>query len=167
MFFIRKETFSLGLELRIKFKTTIKSKQLKLNEQLKSVSDLLVKTPYIIVYSNDGQEAKSEQNMFKVPNGIMQTNERVCAKRPFVISFQELGWAHMILEPKYLDSFYCSGSCDLPLDDNVAPTNHAILVSLAGRLKRYNYLPTVCCKPNKLTSKMFLFVDEFNNIVIK
>jgi bone morphogenetic protein 3/3B len=106
-------------------------------------------------------------NIFKVPNEIMQKNERICAKRPFTIDFRELGWDHMIIEPKYLSSFYCAGSCDLPLDDSVAPTNHAILIALTGRLRRYDYLPTVCCKPNKLTSKMFLFVDEYNNFVIK
>jgi hypothetical protein len=165
--YTRKKAISLRLNLSIKFKTTIKFKMFRLNANLKSVSDLLVKLPYVVVYMNDGQQAKSELNSFKVSNEIMQKNERVCAKRPFTINFKELGWDHMIIEPKYLSSFYCSGSCDLPLDDSVAPTNHAILISLAGRLRRFNYLPTVCCKPNKLTSKMFLFVDEYNNIVIK
>lgn len=156
----KKQLFNLNLSLRVKFKSTVKYSLL--NDKLIYLKDLLVKQPFIVSYSDDGS-AKSEQP--EMPN--MPKIKNLCNKKQFTIDFNELGWNQVIIEPKYLNSFYCSGSCDLPLDDNSKPTSYAILISLASRLKRFNYLPKVCCKPDRLASKMFLFVDELDNVVIK
>lgn len=72
------------------------------------------------------------------------------------------------MEPKYLESFYCDGSCDLPLEDNSKASNNAILRALASRLDKYaDFLPKVCCVPSKLGSKVFLLADETGALVLK
>jgi hypothetical protein len=167
-FYNEKKKFNLNLNLKIKFKTTIKSNnQFKLNNKIKSIREILLQSPFIIVYLNDGSAKYASNIQSPQVNDQKIQKSNKCNKRVFTISFKEIGWDKFIIEPKFLSSFYCSGSCDLPLDDTVMPTSHAILISLASQLKRFDYLPKVCCKPDKLSSKMFLFIDEFENIVIK
>lgn len=165
-----KQEFKLSLILKVKFKTTTKAA--KLNGKFKKISDFLVKNPVVIAYSRDffintSTPTVTNQNNAPLMTKFKQTTANQCGKKAFTISFREFGWDNVIIEPKYLSSFYCAGSCDLPLDDSLQPTNHAILISLASRLKRFNYLPSVCCKPAKLASRMFMFVDDHDNIVIK
>ena len=154
----------LGVSLNAEFSSGLKAYEL--DSRLSGLNVILVKKPALTVFLDDGSAAHDfGQDTFS--QHFSQPNENKCKRRPFLVNFRDVGWDKLIVEPKYLKSFYCDGSCDMPMDGQFRGSNHAILRSLASKVSAYDFLPRVCCTPDKLSSTMFLFVDENNSLVLK
>ncbi|KAF2349516.1 Transforming growth factor-beta C-terminal [Trinorchestia longiramus] len=89
-----------------------------------------------------------------------------CNRRSLTINFSHIGWSSWILAPASFDAFYCSGSCGFPIGQDMNPTNHAVVQSVA-RLLINEDLPTPHCVPSAYSSLSILYVDSFDNVVLK
>lgn len=177
----KKKFVQLNLKFKIRFKSFLKN--FELNKNLRSVSDLLNKRALLTAYlkSNantflsSSDSIQSSEGLVDLKNEVqlidlseIKPNSDGCRKKPLTVNFKELGWDHLIIEPKFIKSYYCDGSCNMPLEDNSLASNHAILRALARRLDKFNLvLPKVCCTPAKLSSKPFLILDENGSLVFK
>ena len=153
----------LDVKLNVEFISGLKA--CELNKNLKYLSDLFIDKPLLTIYSKDIGSSKllfdnSNQSMTKFKSSK-------CERKMLTIDFRELGWDHVIIEPKILKTYYCDGKCNIPLDDSSNVSNHAILQSLLGQTNQFNYLPKVCCTPSKYKSHFFLILDENDSIALK
>ena len=162
----------LDINLSIEFKSGLK--KYELNSNINKLEHFSTNKPLLVIYllddSNSNLSFESSplhQTSNKLSLNKQNENNNKCNKRELIIDFKELGLDKYIVEPKYLKTHYCDGSCNLPIDDNFRGENHAILQSLASRFKRYNFLPKICCTPSKVSSRLFLFLDNDNSLVLK
>jgi hypothetical protein len=175
---VLRKKFVLRFRLIAKFRST--SRTLYLNQnQLLNLNDLLNDRPVLTVYlkSSPTQPVEMAQSQNQIESYLHSLRNQPslvknnCQSKSIIIDFKELGWDHVILEPKYIKTHYCDGSCNFPFDDNSSNSadsiNQAVLQTLASRSKRYGFLPKPCCSPAQLSSKHFLFVDENNSITLK
>ena len=79
------------------------------------------------------------------------SDDAVCRLRPLTISFADIGWENMVLQPRQFTANYCSGSCPHPLRDPVLnASNHAIMLSIyKARIGHHNtqHIPSARCVP--------------------
>ena len=126
--------------------------------------------PLLTLYTkhSDSAESLGLFNQEMTATNTKSNPNNKCSRQRLTIDFADLGWNSVIIEPKYLQSYFCGGSCDLPLDGQVS-NKHAILQALAKRHSQANYgfLPSTCCTPSKYTSNLFLVLDENDQMVVK
>lgn len=101
----------------------------------------------------------------RISSNIPQSN-KTCARHNLEIRFKDLGWADWIIAPEKYEAAYCGGDCPFPLNDNMNATNHAIIQTLVHLIAE-SELPKPCCAPKDLQELQVLFLDEWNNIVMK
>ena len=99
-------------------------------------------------------------------------NRKLCERRDLHIDFEEMGWGQWIVYPKRFNAYMCVGKCPTPIPQQYAPTNHAVMQSLA-RLARRAYPtpeqqapPRPCCVPSKLYPISMLYY-EYGEIVVR
>jgi bone morphogenetic protein 3/3B len=117
-----------------------------------------------------GKDNKTD-NSLKVlllgKEGKQLTKNQPCGRRKFSVSFRDIGWHDVVIEPNYFDAYYCAGSCEFPLNLDANPSNHALIQSLVNTMSIYPNIPKVCCSPDKMDSLTMLFFDETGNVVLK
>ena len=153
----------LDVKLNVEFISGLKA--CELNKNLKYLSDLFIDKPLLTIYSKDIGSSKLLFDNSNQPMTKFKSSK--CERKMLTIDFRELGWDHVIIEPKILKTYYCDGKCNIPLDDSSNVSNHAILQSLLGQTNQFNYLPKVCCTPSKYKSHFFLILDENDSIALK
>uniref|UniRef100_A0AC34FPK1 TGF-beta family profile domain-containing protein n=1 Tax=Panagrolaimus sp. ES5 TaxID=591445 RepID=A0AC34FPK1_9BILA len=118
-----------------------------------------------------GKDNKTDNNSLKVlllgKEGKQLSKNQPCGRRKFSVSFRDIGWHDVVIEPNYFDAYYCAGSCEFPLNLNANPSNHALIQSLVNTMSIYPNIPKVCCAPDKMDSLTMLFFDETGNVVLK
>jgi hypothetical protein len=95
---------SVKNEFKIQIQASINS-SIKFNTKLKSLEDSLASQPILLVYYQEERVSITSEPNISNSNPTQSS----CKRNSFRISFKELGWDNFIIEPKYLDSYYCDG----------------------------------------------------------
>ncbi|KAI6217051.1 TGF-BETA-2 domain-containing protein [Aphelenchoides fujianensis] len=111
--------------------------------------------------------AREDLTVYLLGGENRRSNEQQCAKRDFVIHFNEIGWGEWVIAPKKFEAHYCAGTCTFPLGQEHNPSNHAQLQSIAHQLGLQPGLPPACCAPQRLDSQTLLYYDESGDVVLK
>uniref|UniRef100_A0A8C2YI58 Growth/differentiation factor 2 n=1 Tax=Chinchilla lanigera TaxID=34839 RepID=A0A8C2YI58_CHILA len=82
-----------------------------------------------------------------------------CQKTSLRVKFKDIGWDSWIIAPKEYDAYECKGGCFFPLSDDLTPTKHAIVQTLA-HLKHPKKVGKACCVPTKLSPISILYKDD-------
>ena len=61
-----------------------------------------------------------------------------CGRKPWTISFKDIGWDKFIIRPTELNVYYCNGLCEGPFDNSSNASNHAIMQYFAANSGNYN-----------------------------
>ncbi|XP_022912819.1 bone morphogenetic protein 2-like [Onthophagus taurus] len=100
---------------------------------------------------------------FKTINRLPLTTSG-CNKQIWYISFQEMGWNNFILAPDGFMAFQCRGSCISTISSSPTTTNHGLLKHL---FHSFVYVKKPCCVPDTYKSLVIMFLDRFQNVIIK
>ncbi|XP_077992713.1 bone morphogenetic protein 2-like [Glandiceps talaboti] len=93
-----------------------------------------------------------------------------CQLYEFYVDFQKVGWSDWIIAPNGYYANFCDGHCPFPLDPHFNATNHATVQAIlhtrdfSHKGKR---IPKPCCVPNEFESIHVLYLDDYNNVVLK
>ncbi|XP_004462791.2 growth/differentiation factor 2 [Dasypus novemcinctus] len=89
-----------------------------------------------------------------------------CQRSSLRVKFEDIGWDSWIIAPKEYDAYECKGGCFFPLADDVTPTKHAIVQTLA-HLKYPMKVGKACCVPTKLSPISVLYKDDMGVPTLK
>ena len=90
-----------------------------------------------------------------------------CHLRRWYVSFAEMQWHHVILNPPGYYANYCWGLCPAFLD-NVNSTNHAFIRSKYMLLQRLDpEIPKPFCSPIRMTPLTLLYHSKYNVTITK
>ncbi|XP_033102837.1 bone morphogenetic protein 2-like [Anneissia japonica] len=93
-----------------------------------------------------------------------------CQLLDFYVDFQKVGWSDWIIAPNGYNANFCEGNCPFPLDPKFNATNHATVQAILhtrGFSRKGSTLPNPCCVPDKFESIHVLYLDDYNNVVLK
>ena len=148
--------------LQFEFQINLKTNSHVYSLGIDRLKKIFQKTPTLIAYLNDGN-AKMVQKV-NIQKNIRNNS---CGRKPWTISFKDIGWDKFIIRPTELNVYYCNGLCEGPFDNSSNASNHAIMQYFAANSGNYKFLPKTCCVPTSYTSEYFLIRDSKHNIVIK
>ena len=117
--------------------------------------------PSVTVFSDSGQP-KPRQKRSKAPSAPYEK----CQRHSLYVDFDLVDWRSWIMAPRGYAAFFCDGECEFPLVDHMNTTNHAIIQTLVNS-KFPNRVPKSCCIPTELSPISLLYIDEFDNVVLK
>lgn len=85
-----------------------------------------------------GKDNKTD-NTLKVlllgKEGKQLSKNQPCGRRKFSVSFRDIGWHDVVIEPNYFDAYYCAGSCEFPL--NLVRILKKTLVSVLPHVSKF------------------------------
>lgn len=91
---------------------------------------------------------------------------RNCQRQELYVDFGDVGWDDWIVAPHGYNAFYCQGQCPFPLSEHLNATNHAIVQTLMNSVDSSS-APKPCCVPTELSSISMLYMDEYDQVVLK
>ena len=91
---------------------------------------------------------------------------RNCQRQELYVDFGDVGWDDWIVAPHGYNAFFCQGQCPFPLSEHLNATNHAIVQTLMNSVDS-NSAPKPCCVPTELSSISMLYMDEYDQVVLK
>lgn len=177
-----------GIEIRILPHTTHPS-NLPLNHvRLRRSTSLAEKEwhaqrPILVTYTDDKRQVrtKRETNVSKSKQSKKRKRKqrknkkgkrrrrkfkKRCKRKPLYVDFAAVGWTDWIYAPPGYKAYYCQGECEFPYPEFMNATNHAIVQDLVNSINPRK-VPKPCCVPTDLSPIPLLYVDEFDQVLLK
>ncbi|NP_001161498.1 anti-dorsalizing morphogenic protein 2 precursor [Saccoglossus kowalevskii] len=98
------------------------------------------------------------------------TRSKKCQLYEFYVDFQKVGWSDWIIAPNGYNANFCNGHCPFPLDPHFNATNHATVQAILNTKDfslKGQRIPKPCCVPSDFDSIHVLYLDDYNNVVLK
>ncbi|XP_008057332.1 growth/differentiation factor 2 [Carlito syrichta] len=151
-----------------------KETRLELREMIGHEQEKVLKKPYknsfAKVGDSDKEEAEGgdsdeeEDSHMAMGSSLARRKRSIgassqCQRTSLRVNFKDIGWDNWIIAPKEYDAYQCKGSCFFPLSDDMTPTKHATVQTLA-HLRFPTKVGKPCCVPTKLNPISILYKDD-------
>lgn len=117
--------------------------------------------PAVLVVTDDGKHKP------RVKRAKPSGSDEKCRRHSMYVDFTLVKWNNWIVAPAGYYANFCDGECKYPLADHLNATNHAIIQTLVKSGYPHRNVPEPCCIPTELSPISMLYIDEFQNVVLK
>ncbi|CAG0878628.1 unnamed protein product [Darwinula stevensoni] len=115
--------------------------------------------------STTGASEKEDPSSLRTHENSAQRQKPQCSKLDMFVDLHQIG-LEQIISPKGYNAYWCDGACDYLISEELEPTNHARVQSIAHHLGLNEVTPP-CCVPSSLQSITLLFFDENHDVILR